>query len=180
MSKIGKTPIDIADGVTVSQEGQKIVITGPKGNLSCPLPGEIKVKIENQKILIERKSDDRFVRALHGTIRALLANMVKGVTEGFEKVLVLQGVGYRAKVEGDSLILSVGFSHPVLFKAPAGINFLVIEDKITISGIDKQMVGEVADKIRKIKPPEPYKGKGIKYIDEIIRRKAGKKAVATA
>lgn len=180
MSKIGKIPINIPPGVAVNIEGQKVTVTGPKGNLSQNIRGEVKVKLADGQILVERKENNRFVRALHGTIRAIINNMVKGVTQGFQKTLLLQGVGYRAKVEGDILSLSVGFSHPVIFKAPQGITFTVVEDKIIISGIDKPLVGEIADKIRKIKPPEPYKGKGIKYEGEIIRRKAGKKAVATA
>lgn len=180
MSKIGKTPIKIPEGLAVEVSGNQVKISGPKGTLTFGLRKEIKVETKNNEILVTRTGDSNELRAVHGTTRAILNNMVKGVTEGFEKVLTLHGVGFRAKVEGDDLYISVGFSHPVKITPPAGIKFSSVEDKIIVSGIDKTLVGETASKIRRIKPPEPYKGKGIRYIAEKIRRKAGKKAVATA
>lgn len=184
MSKIGKIPIQIPEEVKVSIEespiGQRVTIASSKGSLACQVRKEIGVKLSEGNIIVERKDNSRLSRALHGTTRAILANLVKGVTVGFERTLVLAGVGFRARVEGRELFLSVGFSHQVKFTAPAGINFAVNEDKIIISGLDKQLVGEVADKIRKIKPPEPYKGKGIRFLEEKVKRKVGKKAVATA
>lgn len=184
MSKIGKRPIQIPEGVKVLIEnlpaGQKVTISGPKGSLVFAIRKEIEAKLSKEEILIERRDNSNLSRALHGTTRAILSNMVKGVTLGFERTLILVGVGFRAKVEGEDLLLSVGFSHPVKFTAPPGINFLVKEDKIIISGLDKHLVGEMADKIRKAKPPEPYKGKGIRYLEEKIKKKVGKKAVATA
>lgn len=184
MSKIGKIPVKIPENVEVLIEkkahGGKVTINGPKGSLSQEFDEVIMVKNQEGSILVERKNDSRQARALQGTIRALLNNMVKGVTEGYQRQLVLHGVGFRAAVEGDQLFLSLGFSHRVGFKAPTGIAFSVADDKIIISGIDKQLVGSVADRIRKIKPPEPYKGKGIRYLEEKIKKKVGKKAVATA
>lgn len=177
MSKIGKLPIAIPEGVSVSVEDGTVVISSAKGTLSQSVGKEITVRVEDRRIVVGRGSDSKKVRALHGTVRALLGNMVKGVTEGFQKTLILSGVGFRAEVEGNVLSLSVGFSHKVKVAAPEHITFSVFEDRITVSGIDKQLVGEVAERIRKVKPPEPYKGKGIRYATEVIRRKVGKKAV---
>lgn len=180
MSKIGRIPIKIPEDVQILIDEHEVSITGPKGTLVNPVKKDIDIKKQQGNIIVERHGDNRFLRALHGTTRAILANMVKGVTIGFTKTLVLHGTGFRARVEGEVLYLSLGFSHPVLVQASPSIKFTVNEDKVTIFGIDKQLVGEIADKIRKLKPPEPYKGKGIRYLDEIIRKKAGKKAVATA
>lgn len=178
MSKIGKQPVEIKEGVIVQIENGEIKITGPKGMLSFNLPKGIDVRTEDGKILVSTKSQAEGISALFGLTRALIANMVKGVTEGFEKKLELSGVGYRAQVSGNDLMLSVGYSHQVKISAPEGIKFNVAENQITILGIDKILVGDTAAKIRKIRPPEPYKGKGISYVGERIRRKAGKVAKA--
>lgn len=178
MSKIGKIPIKIKEGVSVAIEKREVKITGPKGALSFNLPKGIDVKTEDGRILVSTKSQTEGTSALFGLTRALIANMVKGVTEGFEKKLELSGVGYRAQVSGNDLMLSVGYSHQVKISAPEGIKFNVAENQITILGIDKILVGDTAAKIRKIRPPEPYKGKGISYVGERIRRKAGKVAKA--
>lgn len=179
MSKIGKMPVKIIEGTEVKVQGNEVSISGPKGTLVLNIPKGIEVKLADKAIIVTRQQDSNFMRALHGTIRANLNNMISGVTNGFEKTLVLSGVGYRARLEGNELYLTVGFSYPVKVAPPEDIKFQVNEDKIIVSGIDKQLVGEVADKIRRIRPPEPYKGKGIRYLGEQIRRKAGKKVVAT-
>lgn len=180
MSRIGKKSVQIPEGVAMQINDSQITISGPKGSISIALKKGIEIKTDNNEIFVTRRGDSKQLRALHGTVRATLANMIKGVTLGFEKTLVLHGVGFRARIEEDALYISVGFSHPVKVTPPTGIKFSTIEDKIIVSGIDKKLVGETADKIRRIKPPEPYKGKGIRYSTERVRRKAGKKAVATA
>lgn len=173
-------PIKIIEGTEVKAQGNQVSISGPKGTLVLSVPKGIEVKLERRgNLVVTSRVDSNFMRALHGTIRANLANMISGVTNGFEKTLVMAGVGYRARLEGSDLYLTVGFSHPVKVVPPEGIKFQVNEDRIIVSGIDKQLVGEVAAKIRRVRPPEPYKGKGIRYLGEQIRRKAGKKAVAT-
>lgn len=173
MSRIGKQPIAIPSGVEVSL-GDEIKVKGPKGALSTPADASVDYKIEDGQVIITRKDDSRRARAQHGLRRTLLANCVDGVSKGFEKSLEVIGVGYKVQVAGKSVVLTVGYSHPVEFPLPAGIEARVEGSKLTISGADKQLVGEVAAKIRKVRPPEPYKGKGIKYLDEQIRRKAGK------
>ncbi len=179
MSKIGKKPILLKENITVTTEGNTMMVTGPKGNLSFAIPSGIKAEVkENQLIVSQSKENDRETSALFGLTRAILANLVKGVTDGFEKKLELTGVGYRAQGSGNTLTLSVGYSHPVIIKANEGINFTVEENVITVSGIDKAIVGNIAAKVRSIRPPEPYKGKGIKYVGERVRRKAGKAAKA--
>lgn len=178
MSNIGKKPVKIVEGVTVSNEAEKIVVSGPKGSLSALLPEGINVTIENGEVVFKSKRADHELEKFLGLIRALTSNMVQGVSAGFDKKLELSGVGYRARVEGEELVLNVGFVHPVRIKAPEGIKLLVEENVITVSGIDKQLVGNIADNIRKVRPPEPYKGKGIKYVGERIRRKVGKAAKA--
>lgn len=179
MSKIGKVPIILKEGVSADIQNQQIQISGPKGSLSFTVPQGIKVKEENGKITVSKKAiANQEINALFGLARALIANMVKGVTEGFEKKLELLGVGYRAVLSGNDLLLSVGFSHPVKVVALEGIKFTVSENIITISGLDKGQVGDIAAKIRAIRPPEPYKGKGIRYLGEKVRRKAGKAAKA--
>lgn len=181
MSKIGKTPIIIKTGVDVKVENQNVNISGPKGSLSFKMPEGIKMEILNGKIIVGQvKENDKLTNALFGLTRAMLANLVEGVTDGFEKKLELAGVGYRAQASGDTLTLSLGFSHPVVVKGVQGITFTVAENIITVSGIDKELVGNTAAKIRSFRPPEPYKGKGIKYLGERIRRKAGKAAKAVA
>jgi large subunit ribosomal protein L6 len=179
MSKIAKIPIELKENVTFNLEGNKVSITGPKGNLFFNLPGGIKAEVKEGKIIITQvKENDEKTKALFGLSRAMVANLVKGVTDGFEKKLELTGVGYRAQAAGNTLTLFVGYSHPVVIKADEGILFSVEENVITIAGMDKAIVGNIAAKVRSIRPPEPYKGKGIKYQGERIKRKAGKAAKA--
>lgn len=175
MSRIGKLPVVIPEGVLVEINDRNIKIKKDNQELFHQIPSGIKVKIENQRIIIERSSDLRIHRSLHGLTRSLIFNMVKGVDEGFEKVLEINGVGYRADLKDKNLELNLGYSHPIRVEAPVGIEFLVEKQKtIKIKGADKQLVGKIAAEIRSLKKPEPYKGKGIKYIDEHIRRKVGK------
>lgn len=179
MSKIGKMPIQIKSGVTVALEGSKVVATGSKGILSYDLPKGLLLTIEEGKAVVSQEEKMKYqTRALFGLARAIINNMVIGVSTGFEKKLELVGVGYRAQTNGKELTLSLGFSHPVKIIAQEGISFSVAEGIVTISGADKAVVGNVAATIRAIRPPEPYKGKGIKYVGEYIRRKAGKAAKA--
>jgi large subunit ribosomal protein L6 len=175
MSRVGKMPIPVPTGVNVDIADGLITVKGPKGTLSQPVPDGISVRPEDGILVVERASDDRLLRSLHGLIRTLVNNMVIGVTTGFEKRLDIVGTGYRAAAAGTGLSISVGYSHPVVFDAPSGIN-LAMESptRVLISGIDKQAVGEIAAQIRRIRPPEPYKGKGIRYMGEVVRRKAGK------
>jgi large subunit ribosomal protein L6 len=181
MSRIGKNPISVPGGVTVTVDDRTISVKGPKGELSGDLPGVITVRQDGDTLLVERPDDQRQNRAQHGLTRTLVANMVTGVTEGFVKELEIHGVGYRANAQGPrNLELALGFSHPVRVEAPEGIEFEVIAatggqaSKIVVKGIDKQKVGQVAADIRKIRKPEPYKGKGVRYAGEHIQRKAGK------
>ena len=180
MSRIGKKPVPIPAGVSVTVGASEVKVKGPKGELSLPVPASCKVTQENNEITVTRESEEKFVRASHGTTRAHLNNMVTGVTTGFTKDLEIIGVGYKAEAKGPMLTLTIGYSHLVNFTAPDGITIETPEPtKIKISGIDRQKVGQVAAEIRAIRPPEPYKGKGIKYIDEHIERKAGKSAVGS-
>jgi large subunit ribosomal protein L6 len=175
MSRIGRKPIAVPAGVTVSQTNGTVTVTGPRGELSQALPVPISLQQQDGTLVVHRASDEPKVRALHGLMRSLLANMVTGVTHGFTRVLVINGVGYRATKEGNNIRLAVGYSHPVEIPAPTGITFNVpAPTRIEVQGIDKEQVGEIAAKIRSIRPPEPYLGKGIKYENEVIRRKAGK------
>lgn len=174
MSKIGKQPVIIPVSVQVKLERGGVAVEGPKGQLWQKVPAKVKVNIGADKAVVEVADSERQTRALHGLIRSLLANMVQGVTEGYQKVLELQGVGFRASLTGEKLVLSVGYSHSVEIEPPEGISLSVKENKITVSGIDKALVGEIAAKIRAARPAEPYKGKGIRYEGETIRRKAGK------
>lgn len=179
MSRVGKAPITLPSGVSVDIDGQKVKVKGPKGELLREFHERVSVTEEDGVLTVSRSDDDRQSRALHGLSRALLANMVIGVSEGYKKELSIVGVGYRAALNGNSIDLQLGFSHPVSVDAPAGITFEVPEQtKIVISGIDKESVGQIASEIRAIRPPEPYKGKGIRYVDEYVRRKAGKAGVA--
>lgn len=181
MSRVGKLAITVPAGVTVVQTGQTVTVTGPKGELSTHVLSVVSVAIGEGAVEVTRKNDSKEARSAHGLTRQLIANMVTGVTEGFEKRLEMKGVGYRAAAEGDKkLTLSVGFSHPVVMNAPENVTFKVEKNVIVISGIDKQVVGQIAAEIRKVRPPEPYKGKGIMYLGERIRRKAGKAAKAGA
>ncbi|MDD3893579.1 MAG: 50S ribosomal protein L6 [Syntrophomonadaceae bacterium] len=175
MSRIGKKPIRLPKEVEFKMEGNVVTIKGAKGSLTQQIPADITVQQEDEQLIVSRPSDNKQHRAFHGLSRALIANMVEGVTNGFERKLELVGVGYRAQMQGSKLVLSIGFSHPVEIEAPEGIEFEVpAVTKITVKGIDKQLVGNTAAHIRAIRKPEPYKGKGIKYENETIRRKAGK------
>jgi len=176
MSRIGRLPIQVPSSVEVEIKGSFIRVKGPKGTLENVFPADMSVKLKDGVILVTRPSDESIHRSLHGTTRALVNNMVVGVSEGFEKVLEINGVGYRAEVTGDNLVLNVGYSHPVVVEPPQGISFEVDTRarQIKVLGANKQQVGQIAANIRKVRPPEPYLGKGIKYLDEKIRRKAGK------
>lgn len=179
MSRVGKKPITILTGIEVKLEGQKVVIKGPKGELQREIRPEIAIEQKEGEIICSPKSKSKKTKAFWGLTRTLIANMIEGVSKGYEKKLEIQGIGYKANLEGENLVLEMGFSHSVKIDCPAGIKFSVEKNIITISGIDKELVGNIAAKIRKIRPPEPYKGKGIRYLGEIVRRKVGKK-VATA
>lgn len=176
MSRVGQMPISVPSGVDVTIKGTHVRVSGPKGKMEHTFPAAMDISLKDGVISVQRPSDERTHRALHGMTRALINNMVTGVSTGFEKVLEINGVGYRAELSGDNLVLHVGYSHPVEVEPPEGITFEVDNRtrQIKVMGYDKQVVGHVAANIRKVRPPEPYKGKGIKYLDERIRRKAGK------
>jgi large subunit ribosomal protein L6 len=176
VSRIGKQPIPIPDKVQVNIDGTAVTVKGPKGELSHQFPSSMKIALDDGVLTVTRPSDQRQHRALHGMTRALLANMVTGVSEGFERVLEIEGVGYSAEMQGKTLIMHLGYSHPIPVEPPANCEFAVEERGrvVRIRGIDKQVVGELAANIRKMRPPEPYKGKGVRYQGEHIRRKAGK------
>ena len=180
MSRVGRKPIPIVAGVKVQKTDHAVKIVGPKGELSATVHPDIAFEIKDNQIFVTRPSDGKEHRSLHGLWRALMANMIQGVTQGYAKKLELVGVGYRAEMKGKKLQLQLGFSHPILFAPPDGIKIETpTQTNITVSGIDKQLVGQVAAKLRSFRPPEPYKGKGMKYEGEYIRRKAGKAAAAT-
>ena len=175
MSRIGKMPVAIPEGVQVTVENNKVTVKGPKGSLSREFHNDIIIKTEDSNIIVERPSDQKNHRALHGLTRSLINNMIAGVVGGFQKVLVLEGVGYRAALQGKKLTLTVGYSHPVEFEPPEGTEFEVpAPNRIIVKGIDKELVGQIAANIRAVREPEPYKGKGIRYEDEVVRRKEGK------
>lgn len=178
MSRIGKKPIALPKGVQVDVKDSTVKVKGPKGELSHSFPPDVSVAIDSAsgEVVVKRASDVRQVRALHGTTRALINNMITGVSTGFTKSLQVEGVGYRAEMKGKQLVMALGFSHPVVVDPPAGITFSVDEKTrgITISGIDRELVGQVTANIRAWRPPEPYKGKGLRYVGEVVRRKAGK------
>lgn len=178
MSRIGKKPIKIPSGVKISVQADKVIVEGKGGKLERTIHPFFEVALNDDMVVVGVKKKTKHSSALWGLTRSLIANMVEGVTKGFEKQLEIEGIGYRAYLEGNALVLNVGFSHPVKVQPPVGIKFKVESNTITVSGIDKELVGRVAADIRKIRPPEPYKGKGIRYREEVIRRKAGKKAVA--
>lgn len=175
MSRIGKLPIPIPDKVNVTIEGQAVTVKGPKGELSRELTPEVVIEQADNVISVTRRNESRVARQRHGLSRTLVANMVEGVSKGFEKKLQIQGVGYRAQVQGRNLILNVGYSNPVTIEPPEGVQVAVESNtNVTVSGINKEVVGNTAARIRAVRPPEPYKGKGIRYADEYIRRKVGK------
>ncbi len=176
MSRVGRMPVTLPKGVSVNIEGQKVSVKGPKGELTHEVRPEISVKLEGSQLIVSRSTDERAHRAYHGLTRALLANMVKGVSEGFRKVMEVEGVGYRAAMQGQSLVLQLGYSHPIEVLPPPGVSFSVEkgEKVFAIEGINKELVGEIAAKIRSFRKPEPYKGKGVLYQGEHVRRKAGK------
>lgn len=176
MSRVGKLPVPVPQGVSVSINKNSVVVKGPKGELQRDFSPEIGLEQEDGQITVTRHNDHRTHRAKHGLTRALLNNMVVGVSDGFKKELYIEGVGYRASLQGKQLVLNLGYSHPIVFDPPEGISFDVDKSgrELVISGVDKEMVGEIAARIRRKRPPEPYKGKGVRYVDERIRRKAGK------
>ena len=175
MSRIGKMPIAIPSGVEVKIEGQLVSVKGPKGSLTHNVPAPITVVVEDNSILVTRPDDERNSRSLHGLTRTLIANTIEGVTKGFSKALEIVGTGYRVTAKGSSIEFALGYSHPILVEPPSGISFQVEgNNKVTVVGIDKQAVGEVAANLRKLRKPEPYKGKGVRYAGEVVRRKAGK------
>jgi large subunit ribosomal protein L6 len=177
MSRIGKRPIEIPSGVNISLSPGRVMVNGPLGELSQQIPTRMKIEQSDGEITVTRPSERGQDRALHGLTRTLIANMVEGVTKGFEKRLELQGVGYRAALQGTDLRLDVGYSHPVVMKAPQGITFEVpVPTEVVVKGVDKQQVGQTAAEVRRVRPPEPYKGKGIRYQGEYVRRKVGKRA----
>ena len=174
MSRIGRMPITVPNNVSIDIGDGSVRVKGPKGELERKVPRPISIVSDDGTLRVERASDQPMHRSLHGLMRSLIANMVTGVTEGFSRRLEVNGVGYRAAVSAGNLVLQVGYSHPVLIPAEPGITFAVQGNAIIVSGADKELVGEVAAEVRRVRPPEPYKGKGIKYADEVIRRKAGK------
>jgi large subunit ribosomal protein L6 len=177
MSRIGRQPIEIPSGVNVSLLPGRVMVNGPLGELTQQVPARMKIEQNDGSITVTRPTERGDDRALHGLTRTLIANMVEGVTKGFDKRLELQGVGYRAALQGSDLRLDVGYSHPVVMKAPQGISFEVpVPTQVVVKGVDKQQVGQVAAEVRKVRPPEPYKGKGIRYEGEYVRRKVGKRA----
>lgn len=177
MSRIGKKPIQIPEGVDVKIDGNQVKVKGPKGELSLNLPSVLKVELKDKDLICSPQKETKQTSALWGSHRALLANMIEGVSSGYQKQLEIEGVGYTAVLEDRDLVLKLGFSHPIRIKAPEGIKFKVERNTISVSGIDKALVGQVAAKIRAQRKPEPYKGKGIHYVGEVIRHKAGKKAI---
>ena len=174
MSRIGRKPLPLPKGVTVSASAGKMAVKGPKGELSRAMPSGVSLKVDPSKVVVERADDSRENRAKHGLVRAHLANMVKGVTDGWTRELEINGVGYRAEVAGDVVNMALGYSHPIVFKLPKGITAKVDKNRLTLSGSDRDVLGQTAAKVRELRPPEPYKGKGVKYVEEVIARKVGK------
>jgi len=174
MSRIGRKPLPLPKGVTVTSSAGKMAVKGPKGELARAVPPGVTLKVDAGKVVVERADDSRENRARHGLVRAHLANMVKGVTDGWTRELEINGVGYRAEVAGDSVNLALGYSHPVVFKLPKGIAAKVDKNRLILTGSDRDMLGQTAAKVRELRPPEPYKGKGVKYVEEVIARKVGK------
>jgi large subunit ribosomal protein L6 len=175
MSRIGRLPIDIPAGVNVTVDGSAVTVKGPKGELALAVASPIEVKLEDGQLLVTRPDDERNSRSLHGLTRTLIANQIIGVTDGYTKALEIVGTGYRVAAEGKGITFALGYSHPITVQPPAGISFAVEgNNRVIVSGIDKQAVGEVAANLRKLRKPEPYKGKGVRYAGEVVRRKAGK------
>jgi large subunit ribosomal protein L6 len=174
MSRIGKLPVAIPSGVQVSLQESRLEVTGPKGKQAMTVHGDVKVEVDGEAVRVSRSSDDGVQRSLHGLTRTLIANMIIGVTQGYERVLEINGVGYRAQLQGRELQLFLGLAHPVNYPIPDGIEIEVAGNRVVVRGIDKKLVGETAAKIRSFRPPEPYNAKGVKYLEETIRRKAGK------
>ena len=174
MSRIGRKIIPLPKGVSLNQKAGAVSVKGPKGELSKPLPEGVSIKAEGDKVTVLRADDSRQNRAKHGLIRAHLANMVKGVTDGWTRELEINGVGYRAEVAGDTINMALGYSHPVAFKLPKGVSAKVDKNRVILSSADRDLVGQTAAKVRELRPPEPYKGKGVKYVEEVIKRKVGK------
>jgi large subunit ribosomal protein L6 len=178
MSRIGKKPVTVPTGVTVNLANGQLAVKGPKGELKRPVPGLVTLKVEKAAVTITRENDEPATRARHGLVRALVNNMVEGVTKGFERKLEINGVGYKAEVAGDKLTMALGYSHPVVFQLPKGVGAKVDKNIIILSGIDRELLGQTAAKVRSFRPPEPYKGKGVKYLEEHIKRKVGKTGAA--
>ena len=174
MSRIGRKVLPLPKGVTLAQKPGSISVKGPKGELTKAVPTGVSVKVEGDKITVLRVDDERQNRARHGLMRAHLANMVKGVTDGWTRELEINGVGYRAEVAGDTINMALGYSHPVVFKLPKGVTAKVDKNKVTLASADRDLVGQIAAKLRELRPPEPYKGKGVKYAEEVIKKKVGK------
>jgi large subunit ribosomal protein L6 len=180
MSRIGKLPIPVPQGVKVKLDGTSVQVEGPKGKLDFNTDSAVTLEVADGKVVVKRKDDSRRSRGIHGLTRKIVSNMVNGVHQGFTQVLEINGVGYRAEVKGTALLLALGYSHPIMFQLPQGVTAKVDKQTvITLEGIDRQLLGETASMIRELRPPEPYKGKGVKYAEETIRRKAGKAAGAT-
>jgi large subunit ribosomal protein L6 len=180
MSRIGRKVIPVPKGVTLSQKAGQFSVKGPKGELVKNLPAGISIKLEADKLVVSRADDSRDNRARHGLVRAHLANMVKGVTEGWTRELEINGVGYRAEVSGDTVTFALGYAHPIVFKLPKIVSAKVEKNRLTLSSADKDLLGQIAAKLRELRPPEPYKGKGVKYVEEVIKRKVGKAAATGA
>jgi large subunit ribosomal protein L6 len=176
MSRIGRKPIPMPKGVSLVQKAGQFGVKGPKGELTKPMPTGINIKLEGDRVVISRVDDSGPNRARHGLVRAHLANMVKGVTEGWKRELEINGVGYRAEVSGDSITFALGYSHPIVFKLPKSVTAKVEKNRLTLLSSDKDELGQVSAKIRELRPPEPYKGKGVKYVEETIKKKVGKAA----
>jgi large subunit ribosomal protein L6 len=174
MSRIGRKPLALPKGVMLNTKDGKYGVKGPKGELSKPLPTGITIKLEGEKLTVVRADDSRELRAKHGLVRAHLANMVKGVTEGWTRELEINGVGYRAEVAGDKLTMALGYSHPVIFPLPKAVQAKVDKNRVILTSADRDILGQTAAKVRELRPPEPYKGKGVKYAEEVIKKKAGK------
>jgi large subunit ribosomal protein L6 len=178
MSRIGKKPVTIPGGVTVTLKDAMVAVKGPKGELKKPVPEGVKVAVAKTEVTVTRESDEGAIRARHGLVRALVNNMIEGVTKGFERKLEINGVGYKAEVAGDKLNMALGYSHPIVYQLPKGVTAKVEKNLLTLAGIDRELLGQTAAKVRSFRAPEPYKGKGIKYLEEVIKRKVGKTGAA--